>query len=103
MNHNITAGWDTLMKQSKDTAWDYFGEAHKILEGSELKYTAADVIALAKLMTDDFRTASMGVAAQKISGSLDGIGMALDGVSTAIGGVECSLDAIAEFLAERSV
>ena len=89
MNHNITAGWDTLMKQSKDTAWDYFGEAHKILEGSELKYTAADVIALAKLMTDDFRTASMSVAAQKIS-------EALNGVSTAIGGVECSLEAIAE-------
>ena len=88
MTHEITAGWDTLMKQSKDTAWDYFAEAHKILEGSELKYTAADVVALAKVMADDFRTTSMGVSTQKIC--------------EAIGGLECSLDAIAEFLAEMN-
>lgn len=96
MNHNITAGWDTLMKQSKDTAWDYFGEAHKILEGSELKYTAADVIALAKLMTDDFRTASMGVAAQKISEALNSVGTSVSGIGESIVGVECALDSVAE-------
>jgi hypothetical protein len=88
MTHEITAGWDTLMKQSKDTAWDYFGEAHRILEGSELEYTAADVVALARVMADDFRTTSMGVSTQKLCESITGI--------------ECSLDAIAEFLAERN-
>ena len=93
MTHEITAGWDTLMKQSKDTAWDYFGEAHRILEGSDLEYTAADVVALAKVMAYDFRTTSIGVSAQKISG-------ALNGVCEAIGGVECGLDAIAETMME---
>lgn len=86
MTHEITADWNTLMEQSKDTAWDYFAKAHKILEGSELEYTAADVIALTKVMADDFRTTSMGVSTQKIC--------------EALAGIECSFDAIAEFLCE---
>lgn len=96
MKHEITAGWDTLMKQSKDTAWDYFGEAHKILEGSDLKYTAADVVALAKVMADDFRTTSIGVAAQKISEALNNVSTATSGIGEAIVGVECALDSVAE-------
>lgn len=81
MTHEIKASWDTLMQQSKDTTWGYFGEAHKILEGSDLKYTAADVIALAKVMAMDFHTASMGVATQKICEALTTVGWGLDSVA----------------------
>jgi hypothetical protein len=88
MTHEITASWDTLMGQSKATAGDYFGAARRILDGSELDYTASDVIALARVMADDFRTTSMGVSTQKLCESITGI--------------ECSLDAIAEFLAEMN-
>ena len=88
MTHEIKADWNTLMQQSKDTAWDYFGTAHKILEGSDLEYTAADVVALTKVMAMDFHSASMGVAAQKLCEALTGI--------------ECSIDAVAEFIHEAN-
>jgi hypothetical protein len=81
MTHEIKASWDTLMQQSKDTTWGYFGEAHKILEGSDLKYTAADVVALAKVMATDFHTASMGVATQKLCEALTTVGWGLDSVA----------------------
>ena len=88
MSHEITASWSTLMQQSKDTAQDYFASAHRMLEGSELEFTAADVVALAKVMADDFHTTSMGVATQKICEALNGI--------------ERSMDAIAEFIHEAN-
>ena len=96
MTHEIKATWDELLRQSKDVAWEYFAEAHKILEGSELKYTTADVVALAKVMADDFRTTSIGVAAQKISEALNGVGTSVSGIGEAIVGVECALDSVAE-------
>jgi len=79
MNHEIKADWNTLMQQSKDTAGDYFATAHRMLEGSDLEYTAADVVALTRVMALDFHTTSMGVAAQKISEALVGIGGDIDG------------------------
>ena len=98
MTHEIKASWDTLMQQSKDTTWGYFSEAHKILEGSELKYTAADVVALAKVMAMDFHTASMGVAAQKISEALAGDGGDIDylteRVTESIDGVAMSINGV---------
>ena len=88
MSHEIKADWNTLMQQSKDTAGDYFATAHKMLEGSDLEYTAADVVALTRVMALDFHTTSMGVAAQKLCDALTGI--------------ECSMDAIAEFIHEAN-
>ena len=81
MTHEITASWNTLMQQSKDTAQDYFASAHRMLKGSELEFTAADVVALAKVMADDFHTASMGVASQKLCEAITTVGWGLDGVS----------------------
>ena len=88
MNHEIKADWNTLMQQSKDTAGDYFATAHRMLEGSDLEYTAADVVALTRVMALDFHTTSMGVAAQKFC--------------EALAGIECSMDAIAEFIHEAN-
>ena len=84
MTHEIKADWDTLMRQAKHTAEDYFVSAHGILKHSGLQYNASDVIALAKVMADDFHTTSVGVAAQKISGALVGIECGLDNVGMAI-------------------
>ena len=81
MTHDITASWSTLMQQSKDTAQDYFASAHRMLEGSGLEFTASDVVALANVMADDFHTASMGVASQKLCEAITTVGWGLDGVS----------------------
>lgn len=70
-NHEITADWSTLLSQSKDTASEYFYAALRTLEKSELKFTAADVIELAKIMADDFRNTSEGVRAQNLNETLD--------------------------------
>jgi hypothetical protein len=98
MTHEISASWDTLMKQAKDTGGDYFASAHRILEGSDLEYTAADVVALAKVMSDDFHSSSMGVAAQKLCEALTGIECGLDNVaeivSESIDGVCTSIDGV---------
>jgi hypothetical protein len=96
MTHEISASWDTLMKQAKDTGGDYFASAHRILEGSDLKYTAADVVALAKVMSDDFHTSSMGVAAQKLCEAITSVSGELNDINLALGGVECGLDNVAE-------
>jgi hypothetical protein len=84
MTHEITASWGTLMQQSKDTAQDYFASANRMLEGSGLEFTASDVVALAKVMADDFHTASMGVATQKICEALGGVECGLDGIGVAV-------------------
>lgn len=99
MTHEINASWDTLMKQSKDTAGDYFACAHKILDGSKLVYTAADVVALAKVMADDFNTSSMGVATQKLCEALGGIECGLDGIATSI---TLSVDEVAVAITESN-
>jgi hypothetical protein len=62
----IEASWDTLSIQAKEQASEFFNRAHVILEKSELKFTASDVIALAQTMMYDWRTSTMGVSAQKI-------------------------------------
>jgi hypothetical protein len=64
--HEIEASWDTLSKQAKEQASEFFYKAQTILEKSELKFTASDVIALAQTMMYDWRTSTMGVSAQKI-------------------------------------
>ena len=73
MTHRIEASWDTLLKQSKDTATDYFWAAKSTLTDSEMEYTAADVIALAAIMAQDFHSTSMGVAAQKLCDTLEAL------------------------------
>lgn len=88
MTHEITASWDTLLQQSKDCGAEYFHSARRVLDKSELDYTASDVIALARVMADDFRTTSMGVSTQKLCESLTGI--------------EGCLEAIGEFLADMN-
>lgn len=70
MTYRIEAGWDILLSQSKSTAQDYFWTAERTLRDSELKYTAADVIALAQVMADDFRSTSISIAAQKLCDTL---------------------------------
>jgi len=62
----IEASWDTLSIQAKEQASEFFYKAQTILEKSELKFTASDVIALAQTMMYDWRTSTMGVSAQKI-------------------------------------
>jgi hypothetical protein len=102
MTHEISASWDTLMKQAKDTGGDYFASAHRILEGSDLEYTAADVVALAKVMSDDFHTSSMGVATQKLCEAITSVGGELNGISESLSGIELSLDGVTEGI-ERSI
>ncbi|NBS71006.1 hypothetical protein EBT31_19180 [bacterium] len=72
-NHEITADWSTLLSQSKDTGSEYFYAALRTLEKSELKFTAADVIELAKIMADDFRNTSEGVRAQNLCTALSNL------------------------------
>jgi hypothetical protein len=79
--HEIKADWDTLFEQSKNSGGQYFASARQILEGSELDYTAADVVALAQVMMYDFRTSSIGVAAQKINEAITAVGWGLDNIS----------------------
>jgi len=67
----IEASWDTLSIQAKEQASEFFNRAHVILEKSELKFTASDVIALAQTMMYDWRTSTMGVSAQKIRDAIN--------------------------------
>jgi hypothetical protein len=87
MTHEITASWDTLLDQSMQTGEDYYWRASRVLAKQDEKYTQADVIALAQIMAYDFRTTSIGVAAQKIS----------DGLAS----VEFSIDALTDCLKEK--
>lgn len=73
MTDVITANWDTLMSQAQKTAEDYFKESVRILQASELKFTAADAVALAAVMAKDFHSASMGVAVQRVALELHNI------------------------------
>ena len=71
MTHRISASWETLLTQAIDTSRTYFSCAKRTLSESELDYTAADVIALAAIMAEDFKTSSIGVHSQTIADSID--------------------------------
>ena len=82
--HEIKADWDTLFEQSKNSGGQYFASARQILDGSGLDYTAADVVALAQVMMYDFRTSSIGVAAQKINEAIVAVAWGLDNISDVV-------------------
>ena len=71
MTHRISAGWEALLTQAVDTSRTYFSCAKRTLAESGLDYTAADVIALAAIMAEDFKTSSIGVHSQMLSESID--------------------------------
>jgi hypothetical protein len=97
MTHEISADWSALMQQAKYTAEDYFVSARGILASSGLEYTASDVIALAKVMADDFHTASISVAGQKISEALAGASI---GICGALAGIDGEIDYLTERVTE---
>ena len=78
MSETIEAGWETLYSQSKTTAEDYFFFARALLEKEDIKYSAADVIALAQVMAYDLRTTSILISAQKIESAIQELAMAYD-------------------------
>ncbi|NQW78770.1 MAG: hypothetical protein HQ449_05595 [Chitinophagaceae bacterium] len=78
MSENVEAGWETLYSQSKTTAEDYFFFARALLEKEDIKYSAADVIALAQVMAYDLRTTAILVSAQKIKAAIEHWAMVYD-------------------------
>ena len=66
MTHEITASWDVLYEQSKESGKDYFWTALKTLKDSELEFEAADVVALAQVMANDFLAATLAVGLNKL-------------------------------------
>ena len=78
MSETIEASWDTLYSHSKTTAEDYFFFARALLEKEDIKYSAADVIALAQVMAYDLRTTSILISAQKIESAIQELAMAYD-------------------------
>lgn len=66
MTHEITASWDDLYEQSKESGKDYFRTALKTLKDSELEFEAADVVALAQVMANDFLAATLAVGLNKL-------------------------------------
>jgi hypothetical protein len=78
MSEHIQASWDTLYSQSKSTAEDYFFYARNLLDKEDIKYSAADVIALAQVMAYDLRTTSILISAQKIESAIQELAMAYD-------------------------
>lgn len=77
MSHEISASWDTLFLQAKDSGEDYYVRARRILSSNDEPFTNADVIALAQVMAYEFRTSSIGVAAQKLTSALNDVATAL--------------------------
>lgn len=84
MNHTVTADFNTLFNQSKDTACDYFDYARKELADQNIKYTASDVIALAQIMAYDLRSSDILISAQKIEGAIDMLSQSIDRLGEAI-------------------
>jgi ribonuclease D len=82
MTHRISASWEALLTQAVDTSRTYFSCAKRTLSESELDYTAADVIALAALMAEDFKTSAMSVAAQRMSESIEYLGEVIQEASS---------------------
>jgi hypothetical protein len=100
MNHTITADLSTLFDQSKNTACNYFMVAKGILINSDIDYTAADVIALAKIMAYDLRTSYILIAAQKIAGVIE---TSVSEVAEGIDDIRFSMDMYRELIEEREV
>lgn len=73
MAHKISADWGELALQAKMTGGGYFDAAKRELSESGMIYTAAEVVALAGIMAAEFRTTSIGVAAQNIAESIDNL------------------------------
>lgn len=75
MINRVDASLDALLRQSKETGEDYFRAAERVLGKSELveEYTAADVIALAKVMADDFRNTTNLLAGQNIADAINNL------------------------------
>ena len=65
-NQEITADFETLLRQAKYTAEEYFVYSKSILEDHKLKYTCADVIELTKIMSSDFYMSVMAIKIQEI-------------------------------------
>ena len=66
MTHEITASWDDLYEQSKESGKDYFRTALKTLKDSELEFEASDVVALAQVMASDFLASTLAVGLGKL-------------------------------------
>jgi hypothetical protein len=73
MDQEITADWGSLFSQSMDSTESYFQHAKRTLETSGLKFTAADVVALAAVSASEFQSTCIGVAAQKVESGLQAI------------------------------
>jgi hypothetical protein len=67
MFHAITADWGTLLRQSQETASDYFKAALNTLERSGLEFKAADVVALAQVMATDFQSTCLVVGLNNLA------------------------------------
>ena len=77
-SQEISAGWDTLQRQSKEQAIDYLHTARNALDKTGMKYTATDVIALAAIMQRDWHTSNIGVGLQKLAESVERVGQAIE-------------------------
>jgi hypothetical protein len=81
MNHDITASWDTLMRQAPMTVHDYvtaiIGTIDEHFGKGYAKQNPALVAALVRAATDDFRTTSLVVCSQNIAKELANIASAI--------------------------
>jgi hypothetical protein len=81
MNHDITASWDTLMRQASMTVHDYvtaiIGTIDEHFGKGYAKQNPALVAALVQATTADFRTTSLVVASQNVAKELNNIASAI--------------------------
>lgn len=80
----VTASWETLMKQAGDTAEDYMRRAKEILDTMDVEYTTTDLISLVNGMHTDYRTSALLVAAQEQRNTLCQISAALYQIAEAL-------------------
>lgn len=88
MNQEVTASFTHLISDASYTSNSFFKEAKRTLDESGLKYSAADVVALASVAAYDFRTSVQAINTQKmrdaiidLSGRLDGVALAIENIS----------------------
>lgn len=77
MDNYITANIETLFRQSKMTAEDYFQHASRYLKDCE-EYSFDNAMRLAELMAYDFKTSMIALNIQRISESLDKISESME-------------------------
>jgi len=65
--HELTANAETLMRQAGMTANEYFHAAKETLVNSGMKFTASDVIELAKIAASDYNSAMVLAASNNIT------------------------------------